>query len=393
VNVFWGGIAVLVALMVAVLAALYRQQRRGADAERQLLASERRFRLMTDTVSDYAILMLDAGGHVQTWNAGAQRIKGYAEGEILGRNFSCFYTPEDQEAGRPARALAIAAAHEHYTEEGWRVRKDASRFWASVVVTPLKDPRGQVTGYSKITRDLTESMEAEQARHARELSGQLIAAQEEERRHVARELHDETGQSLTLIRMRLSEMAALPAPAGALATECIQLVERATAHIRGLALRLRPPMLDDLGLADALDWLLEQQGGAAGWRASLDVAELQERLPQDIETACFRIAQEALTNAARYSGATEVRLGLRLAGERIELEVCDNGKGFEVERYRSPEERRKHFGLVSMTERAALVRGQLTIDSAPGRGTCVRASLPVPASAPQPVEPEYAWVK
>ncbi|MFL6691861.1 MAG: sensor histidine kinase [Ramlibacter sp.] len=209
------------------------------------------------------------------------------------------------------------------------------------------------------------------------MSSRLIAAQEEERRHVARELHDETGQSLTLIRMRLAELAQLQGPARDVAADCSKLVDAAVAHIRGLALRLRPPMLDDLGLADGLEWVLDQQARAASWRIGIDAPEMEGRLPPEIETACFRIGQEAITNAARYSGATEVNLALRVIDDQLVMEVRDNGCGFELERYSSPQERGKHFGLVSMAERAALVGGKLAIDTAPGKGTCVRACFPV----------------
>ena len=379
-NVFWAAIAIMLAALLLALAFLYVQQRRRERAEHDLLESERRFHVMTDSVTDYAILMLDVAGNVQSWNPGAQRIKGYQAAQILGRHFSCFYTPEDLEAGMPQQALTRAAGEGRYAAEGWRVRKDGSRFWASVLITPLRDPQGHVTGYSKITRDLTDRMRAEEGKRARELSSRLIAAQEEERRHVARELHDETGQSLTLIRMRLAELAQLQGPAAEVAADCTKLVDGAVVHIRGLALRLRPPMLDDLGLADALEWVLDQQARAACWRTGIDAPEMEERLPPEFETACFRIGQEAITNAARYSAATEVRLVLRVTGEQLVMEVRDNGRGFELARYSSPHERGKHFGLVSMAERAALVGGQLVIDTAPGRGTCIRASFPVPGA-------------
>jgi signal transduction histidine kinase len=258
------------------------------------------------------------------------------------------------------------------------VRKDGSRFWASDVIAPMKDAHGRITGYSKISRDLTERRRADEAQRSRELSSRLIAAQEEERRHIARELHDETGQALTLIRLHLSELGQRPVPRPETVAEGLQLVDRAIAHIRGLSLRLRPPMLDDLGLADAVENVLDQQARAAGWRVSKALPELEERLPDEIETACFRICQEALTNAARYSGATEVGVTLRLDAEGLSLEVRDNGRGFDLAQYQTPEERRKHFGLVSMTERAALVGGELAIDTAPGRGTRVRAGFPLP---------------
>jgi PAS domain S-box-containing protein len=365
--------------VLAVLAVVYRQERGRRQAEEELLASERRFHLMTDSVSDYAIMMLDPDGKVQTWNTGAAHIHGHAVAEVLGQHFACFFTPEDREAGEPQRVLAAAARSGRFAEEGWRVRRDGSRFWASDVIAPIRDAQGQVTGYSKISRDLTERRRADEAQRARELSSRLIAAQEEERRHIARELHDETGQALTLIRLHLSELAQQPGCRAEIVAEGMQLVDRAIAHIRGLSLRLRPPMLDDLGLADAVDNVLEQQARAAGWRVTKSLPELEDRLPDEIETACFRICQEALTNAARYSGATEVAVTLQVDAEGLSLEVRDNGRGFELARYQTPEERRKHFGLVSMTERAALVGGELAIETSPGRGTRVRARFPLPA--------------
>ena len=211
------------------------------------------------------------------------------------------------------------------------------------------------------------------------LSARLISAQEEERRRIARELHDETGQALTVVRMQLADLARGQASAQQAVTECAQNVDRAIAHIRGLSHRLRPPMLDDLGLADALEWVVEQQARAAGWHTDLALMELDERLPQDVETACFRICQEALTNAARYARASEVRVRLSRTDDGLELLVADNGTGFDLARYRTPEERKQHFGLVSMGERAALAGGRLEIDTAPGRGTGVRAHFALPA--------------
>lgn len=378
VVAFWVAIGAMLAALLGALAVLHLQQRRREEAEHHLLDSERRFRLMTDAVQDYAILMLDPDGQVQTWNAGARQIKGYEADEIVGRHFSVFYTPEDRASGVPAAMLAAARRDGHALHEGWRVRKDGSRFWASVALTPVKDEQGRLTGYTKITRDLTDSRKAQEVERARELSARLIAAQEEERRHIARELHDETGQALTLIRMQLQQLERAGGSVAAGAADCIRLVDGAIAHIRGLSLRLRPPMLDDLGLEDALAWLLEQQARAAGWRYGIDLPELLDRLPADVETACFRIVQEALTNAARSCAASEVRVALEAIDGRMDLEVRDDGCGFDVERYRSRDERTRHFGLVSMAERAAMVGGQLEIVSAPGKGTRIRASFPLP---------------
>lgn len=236
----------------------------------------------------------------------------------------------------------------------------------------------QLRRRQELEQELRASAELAEAKgRLQELSARLISAQEDERRHIARELHDETGQSLTLIRLQLADLAKRGAMDAGESAECVQLVDRAAAHIRALSLSLRPPMLDDLGLVDALEWVLDQQARAAGWKSSLHADGVGERYPQEVETACFRIGQEALTNAARYAQATQVDVSLEQAGRNLELTVADNGRGFDLARYRTPEERKKHFGLVSMEERAGLAGGRLEIDTAPGRGTRLRAVFPI----------------
>src|SRR4051794_6338526 len=120
-----------------------------------------RYRLLVDAITDYAIYMLDPGGYVSSWNAGAQRFKGYEPAEIIGQHFSRFYTEEDRAAGVPARALRTAAEEGRFEAEGWRVRKDGTPFWAHVLIDPIRTPAGELVGYAKITRDLTERRAAE----------------------------------------------------------------------------------------------------------------------------------------------------------------------------------------------------------------------------------------
>jgi len=129
--------------------------------EQALLEAERRFRILIQGVTDYAIFMLDPEGRVTNWNAGAQRIKGYSPEEIVGEHFSRFYTPEDLESGVPRRALETARDTGRYEAEGWRIRKDGSRFWASVILDAIHDEDGELLGFAKVTRDMTEKREAQ----------------------------------------------------------------------------------------------------------------------------------------------------------------------------------------------------------------------------------------
>ena len=135
-----------------------------ADANRfNTHLTDQRFQLLINSVTDYAIYMLDPDGHIATWNPGARLFKGYEADEVIGRHFSTFFTPEDREAGLPQRALAIAASKGKFETEGWRVRKDGTRFWAHVIVDPIRDEQGKLIGFAKITRDISDRKAAEQA--------------------------------------------------------------------------------------------------------------------------------------------------------------------------------------------------------------------------------------
>lgn len=179
------------------------------------------------------------------------------------------------------------------------------------------------------TKDLGSARtELEQASaRLRELSLRIIDGQEQERHHIARELHDEIGQALTVIGIHLAELAQHGDPEGARVAACMEVVNRATAHIRGIALNLRPPMLDDLRLADAIEWALAQQTAAVGWQGVFEGSGADRRFPFDVEIACFRIAQEAITNAARYSQARELKVTLRQVASGLELTVTETDGG------------------------------------------------------------------
>ena len=646
--------------LVAVLAFYMREARREDDrqvklvstiatqvglaiqrkqAEEALRESEERFRLLVEGARDYAIFMLDPEGRIASWNAGAERLKGYTASEIVGRNIACFYTDEDVRAGVPQKSLARALADGAHEIEGWRVRRDGARFWATVVTTVLRDAGGGVRGFVKMTRDISERRTAEQRlresearlaraqefsllmvahtdldgrwlkvpqtlcallgyaekellaarvqdvsqiddydaeralcqrlvrgeaksfdlekrflrrdgktiwvyqntsivldaqdrpvhfltflrditsrkeaedelrksqlqmleaqrlahmgswewdirsgevhwsdelyriyglppasgmsyerylgmvhpddrarvvaeietsvrdiapfsfeeriqrasdgslrhlhsqgaviandrgeperlvgvclditerKHAEErlreyatrlagLSTRLLEAQESERRRIARELHDQIGQDLSVIKINLQSLQRLPGATalGASLDETIRIVESVLSTARNLSLELRPSMLDDLGLPAALRWYLDRQAQRAGFSVQLLADPLEARIAPTIETACFRVTQEAVTNIMRHAQAQRVVVEVRREAEALVLRITDDGKGFDVSAARARAVGGESFGVLGMEERTLLAGGTLEISSTPGRGTDVVAQFPL----------------
>jgi signal transduction histidine kinase len=195
--------------------------------------------------------------------------------------------------------------------------------------------------------------------NARTLSAQLLRAQEQERRAIARELHDDVGQMLSGLLLEAANTARVTELAG-----------RAIDSVRRLALALRPSMLDDLGLVAALEWQAREVGNRSGLHVEVDALETAGELPEAQRICIFRVAQEALRNCSRHAKATRVRVALDRAASRVMLRVEDDGKGFQPARS-------KGLGLLGMEERVAQLGGRLRIDSQPGRGTTVTADLPV----------------
>ena len=212
-----------------------------------------------------------------------------------------------------------------------------------------------------------------------DFSQRLIEAQEAERHRVALDLHDDVGQLLTAIKLNLAaiQREAEASPLVRRVDEGLDLVDRAIERVREMALDLRPSLLDDLGLVAALRWYLDRETGRAGLTLEIVVDPLPARLPPQIETACFRIAQEALTNVVRHARARRVRVELRQRGAELHLAIRDDGAGFDVGAVSSRRAPEASLGLQGMRERASIVGGHLDIDSRPGHGTEVRARLPL----------------
>lgn len=224
-------------------------------------------------------------------------------------------------------------------------------------------------------RDVTAENAAQRAlrdsqTELRVLSARILAVQETERRRIAHELHDELGQALTAVKINLLAHRRFGnAPDAALEDENIRIVEGALQQVRHLALALRPSMLDDLGLVPALRWLCEQTASRGGLQVAFEPGIPLDRLDPELETACFRIVQEALTNVSRHAAASEVRVRLTSHGDKLRLDVRDDGCGFDVNTMRQRAMLGGSLGVLGMQERAALIDGHLEIRSAPGQGS------------------------
>lgn len=205
------------------------------------------------------------------------------------------------------------------------------------------------------------------------LSRRVLEAQETERRRMAHELHDELGQALTAIKINLQTRSRFQnVSTDGLDAENIRILDDALQQVRRLALALRPSMLDDLGLGPALRWLGEQTATRGGFEVALNIPVLEPRLPPDMETACFRIVQEALTNITRHAGAKHVTIELQREDASMVLSVQDDGCGFDLAAVRARAIDGGSIGVLGMQERAVLVGGQLDITSAPGQGSQLR---------------------
>ncbi|HEY1014818.1 MAG TPA: PAS domain S-box protein [Herpetosiphonaceae bacterium] len=214
------------------------------------------------------------------------------------------------------------------------------------------------------------------------LSRRLISLQENERRHLARELHDEIGQALTAIKINLQAIDQGPVPPESAhrLEESVHIVETLVQQIRSLSLELRPSMLDDLGLVSTLRWYLDRQAQRAGLETQFSAPWIDEP-PAEVATACFRIVQESLTNVMRYAQASLVQVVLDQEGDELTLSIRDNGKGFDVRSARARAARGGSMGLLGMQERATLLGGHFALASQPGKGSSIYVRFPLGASA------------
>lgn len=352
------------------------------------------FRLLVDSVRDYAIFVLSPDGRVLTWNAGAQALKGYEKEEIIGQHFSKFYLPEAVQSGWPARELLLAEKEGRFSDEGWRVRKDGTSFWASVVITPLRNSAGVLSGFAKVTQDMTDRRQAAEriqelnrelrARVAQlnesqrivelrtmelqNLSGRVLNIQDEERRRLARDLHDDIGQQLTGIKMMMDRIQN---------HEASQAAEQALTTVRNLSYLLHPPLLDETGLRSALHWFIEGMSKRSKIDISLSVMPVNfPRFTSEIETAIFRVIQESLTNVFRHAQSDTAKVEIEKQSEWITVRIRDYGKGVDRDLNTSSFGAKMGVGIAGMRERLRQFGGDLTVRRGEP-GTVVEAHIPL----------------
>jgi signal transduction histidine kinase len=217
----------------------------------------------------------------------------------------------------------------------------------------------------------------------RTLSHRLLEIQETERRSIALELHDEIGQTLTALKIGLKRMQSAKTLESALASiqENTPTLDELIQKVRNLSIELRPSVLDDFGLTAALDWYVKWLSAKVGFKVVLHTDFTEERFPSVLELTCFRITQEALTNAARHSDAKTVYVDLEIMSGELHLTVRDDGKGFNIDETRIRALKGESFGLLGMHERASLAGGHLELTSGPGRGTVIHACFPLASEA------------
>jgi signal transduction histidine kinase len=250
---------------------------------------------------------------------------------------------------------------------------------------------GLVATITHVTRHLEASVEHSdallervrtEARAVQALAGRVREAEEGERRRLARELHDDFGQRLTALRMKLQLSRLRPDQRTAAIDDCVVLSEELLQDVRTFARGLRPPLLDEVGLGPALRALVEAHVDPAASLMTIDVPERLHRLPPPIELAVYRVVQEAIANVIRHAEATRLSVAARIEDGALAVWVVDNGRGFRPEQVFAAE--RSHLGLVSMRERAAFAGGRLEVESSPGRGTRLCVRVPIAAAAPAP---------
>jgi len=360
-------LVIVVTIQIAVIVALLIERTRRKRVERELRTSEERFRLVAD-LAPVMIYTSRPDTTLDFLNVTCVQFLGLPIEKLLDNGWMEAVHAEDLDAALNIYYSAFEARIPFSAE--YRVlRADNIYRWMLDSGVPRYGPDGGFGGYIGCVIDIDERKNAEDL--TRQLAGNLITAHEDERRHLARELHDDLTQRLARLAIDAGRLERIEGPGGISAAMRIDLVHL-SEDVHALSYRLHPSVLDDLGLAEALKAECDRVARHGDLNVEVDARNVPEALSNEASLCLFRVAQEALSNAARHANASAVTVSLAPNGKGVQLSVSDNGNGFDQRGSRD----HASLGLASMRERVRTIRGKLDIESAPGRGTTVVAWVP-----------------
>jgi len=366
--------------LTAVNQALVSEITERMQTERAYQRSEGRLAGILDIAED-AIIVADINRTITLFNQGAVRLFGYDADEVLGQSLDLLL-PERFRGEHSRHIETFARGPETARRMAQRLdvfglKRDGTEFPAEASISKLTV--GEDTTFTVILRDITERRQAE--RQLRSLTAQLMTAQEEERRRISRELHDDINQRLALLVVELGRLETnVPVPFDAARQDFQSLAQRLAAisdDVRRIAYQFHPSILDDLGLSAALEQLANAFSENTGIKTIVVQEDFGESLPQDISSCLYRIVQESLANVRKHAKASRVELELTCDDQDITLCILDSGVGFDLERVRIDH---RGLGLVSMRERVQSVHGRLEIQAEPGQGTRILVQIPLPGA-------------
>ena len=354
-------------------ARLYQEERAMAE---QLRMSEKNYRDLFESAED-AIWVQNLDGQIVMANEACVRLTGYSREELIGMDVKGFLSGEALKWARQARRRPLRGELVNKRYEGQIKRKDGSQAALSLSASLIADG-DEPKAFQLIARDITEEKRMEE--NLRFYLRQITRAQEEERKRVARELHDETAQELVALSRQLDSLISAP---GKLSRRDIKFLEGIQAQVdkilegvRRFSQDLRPSVIDDLGLLPALEWLISDLEKHFGITIGMAVLGVERRFSPEVELVLFRVAQEALNNVWKHSEASRAWVTVEFGDGKTNLSIRDNGKGFEVPSGMADLANVGKLGLAGMEERVRLVSGKLTLQSKPGEGTEVTVEVP-----------------
>ena len=373
---------------VAFALEVFEKEEMRRKAEQGIVESERRYHTLAE-VSPVGIFHTDAAGSTTYVNPRWCQISGITYEKAMGNGWFEAVHPDDRDMLR--RNWEEATRHQQVSVSEYRfVRPNGSTAWVIGQAIPERDADGAIVGYVGTTTDITDRKLAEKemeesSQKLRQLTTHLLNIREEERKRIGREIHDELGQQLTAIKMDISWIAKKTDPSQeAFKTKLqnvIALLDGGNQSIRRILNELRPVILDDYGLLEALRWQAQQFTANTHIPVAMTASESDMRIPEEISTCIFRVFQEALTNITRYAKATQVKVSLDIDSDSVLMNIEDNGLGFDTELTKT----KKSFGILGMKERVASLNGRFDLSSVPGNGTRISIHIPITQKTTDPV--------